>query len=175
MQSPNHPITHSPNPELWLCGPVPGVPPLLMPAAHALLQARADVARLVEGLTRDQIWQRPGGSASIGYHAIHLAGAADRLLTYARGERLTDAQLAAARAEPGASGLEAADVIARVHAQLDAALDQIRRTDTATLTDARAVGRQQLPSTVLGLIFHAAEHASRHAGQMATLRKVVAG
>jgi uncharacterized damage-inducible protein DinB len=30
-----------------------------------------------------------------------------------------------------------------------------------------------LPSTVLGLLFHAAEHTTRHAGQIATLVRVV--
>ena len=37
----------------------------------------------------------------------------------------------------------------------------------------REVGRQRLPSTTAGLIFHAAEHASRHAGQVVTLGAVV--
>jgi hypothetical protein len=161
--------------ELWLTGPVAGVHPLLMPAAHALLQARADVPRLLEGLTLEQIWQRPAGSASIGFHALHLGGATERLLTYARGEQLSEAQLAAAREEKTVAALDAAAITARVHACLDAALEQIRATDAATLTSPREVGRQRLPSTVLGVIFHAAEHASRHAGQMATLKKIVAG
>jgi hypothetical protein len=39
--------------------------------------------------------------------------------------------------------------------------------------DFRGVGRAQLPSTVLGLLFHAAEHTQRHAGQVATTRRVV--
>jgi len=43
----------------------------------------------------------------------------------------------------------------------------------ATLTDARAVGRQRLPSTVIGLLVHAAEHTTRHAGQIITTAKIV--
>lgn len=35
-----------------------------------------------------------------------------------------------------------------------------------TLTEPRAVGRKQLPSTVMGLLFHAAEHVQRHVGQL---------
>jgi hypothetical protein len=159
--------------EVWLSGPVAGVHPLLMPAAHALLQVRADVPTILEGLSTEQVWTRWGESASIGYHAIHLAGATDRLMTYARGVPLSDAQLAEARAEKGASGVDRAEIIARVEMAVDAALEQIRATDAATLTDGREVGRQRLPSTVLGLIFHTAEHAARHAGQMATLRKVL--
>jgi hypothetical protein len=158
--------------EVWLSGPVEGVPPLLMPAAHALLQVRQDVARLLEGLSVEQIWSRPGQSASIGYHAVHLAGATERLMTYATGSPLSDAQIADLKNEKQLTGLDAGELVVCVHRAIDAAIEQIRRTDPSTLTDAREVGRQRLPSTVLGLIFHAAEHAARHAGQIATLRRV---
>jgi uncharacterized damage-inducible protein DinB len=57
---------------------------------------------------------------------------------------------------------------------VEAALAQLRDTKAATLLDARHVGRKQLPSTRLGLITHAAEHAYRHTGQIATLRRIVA-
>jgi hypothetical protein len=105
---------------------------------------------------------------------MHLAGATERLMTYAAGSQLNDAQVAEARAEKGLDGLTPAEVIARVNRAIDTALAQIRTTDSATLTDPREVGRQRLPSNVLGLIFHAAEHAVRHAAQIATLRKIVA-
>jgi uncharacterized damage-inducible protein DinB len=35
------------------------------------------------------------------------------------------------------------------------------------------VGRAKLPSTVLGLLFHAAEHTQRHVGQLLVTAKVV--
>jgi hypothetical protein len=41
------------------------------------------------------------------------------------------------------------------------------------LTDERHVGRARLPSTVIGLLFHGAEHTQRHAGQVATLVKML--
>jgi uncharacterized damage-inducible protein DinB len=160
--------------EKWLSGPIDGVDPLLMPAAHALLQVRGEIPVALEGLSTEQIWTRPGTSASIGFHAMHLAGATERLMTYAAGSQLNDAQVAEARAEKGLDGLTPAEVIARVNRAIDTALAQIRTTDSATLTDPREVGRQRLPSNVLGLIFHAAEHAVRHAAQIATLRKIVA-
>jgi uncharacterized damage-inducible protein DinB len=159
--------------EVWLTGPVEGVHPLLMPAAHAFLQVRAEIPALLDGLSLEQLWRAPGASAPIGFHALHLANATDRLLTYARGDQLSDAQLDAARNEHHVGGLQTADLIARVTAAMNAAVDHVRRTSSAELTDARAVGRQRLPSTVLGLIFHAAEHATRHAGQIATLRKIL--
>jgi uncharacterized damage-inducible protein DinB len=160
-------------PEVWLTGPVEGVHPLLMPAAHSFLQVRAEIDELLRGLSREQIWMAPGQSASIGYHAIHLAGATERLLTYARGEELTDLQLQAARAEKDVSGLDAPAVVTCVHASMDDAVSFVRGLSPEMLTHARVVGRQRLPSTVVGLVFHAAEHATRHAGQIATLRKVV--
>jgi uncharacterized damage-inducible protein DinB len=58
---------------------------------------------------------------------------------------------------------------------IDAALDQLRQTAPETLFDLRAVGRARLPATVLGLLFHAAEHTTRHAGQLITTLKVVRG
>ena len=162
-------------PEPWQRGPIEGVPPLLMPAAHALLQAREDVEHVLQSLTTVELWQRPGGAASVGFHVRHLAGALDRLLTYARGEALGDAQKRAKAAEAREEGLDAAALRAEVDAALAAALAQIRSTSAAQLLEPRGVGRQQLPSNVLGLVFHAAEHATRHAGQAVTTGKIVAG
>ena len=159
--------------EVWLSGPVAGVHPLLMPAAHSFVQVRDEIASLLDGLTPEQLWHAPGASASIGFHAVHLAGATDRLLTYARGAELSREQLDAAKAERTIQSLEASFLVGRVRAAMSAAIDQIRDTPAAALTDPREVGRQRLPSTVLGVIFHAAEHATRHAGQISTLRRIV--
>jgi uncharacterized damage-inducible protein DinB len=53
-------------------------------------------------------------------------------------------------------------------AAVERALDQLRGSDVARLTEPRAVGRARLPSTVAGLLFHAAEHTQRHVGQAMT-------
>lgn len=161
--------------EAWLRGPVVGVDPWLMPAAHALVQARDDLLRVAAGLTHAQLWARPGGAASIGFHIRHAGGATERLLTYARGESLDAARLAAAAAEAEPAGPETgADALAaQTAAVLERALEQLRATSRTTLLEPRSVGRAALPSTVLGLLFHAAEHAARHAGQAVTLAKVV--
>ena len=45
--------------------------------------------------------------------------------------------------------------------------------DETRLLEWRGVGRAQLPSTTLGLLFHAAEHTQRHVGQMVTTAKIV--
>jgi len=167
-------MTASSDPEVWLRGPVSGYAPALMPVAHALLQAREDVERVATHSTTDELSQRPGGAASAGYHLQHLAGSLDRLLTYARGESLVDAQRAALTRE-GTSHDSPAVLVPLVLAQIDRALEQVRRTPVESLGDARKVGRAGLPSTVLGLLFHAAEHTTRHAGQLITTLKVVRG
>jgi len=53
------------------------------------------------------------------------------------------------------------------------ALAQFRSIDAVSLDEPRAVGRARLPSTVIGLLFHAAEHAQRHAGQGITTARIV--
>jgi hypothetical protein len=162
-------------PEVWLRGErVEGIAPALQPVAHALLQAMEDVEHAASGLSVQALWMTPGGAASTGFHLRHLAGSLDRLTTYARGEQLSDAQLAALRTEqePGAS---ADDLVAHVRATVERALEQLRATPDASLDEPRQVGRGRLPSSVRGLLYHAGEHTSRHAGQVITTAKVVRG
>jgi hypothetical protein len=163
-------------PEVWMRGSVDGFEPLLMPAVHALLQVREDIDRLVARVADAHVWMRPGGAASIGFHVRHTGGALDRLLTYARGETLTADQLSALRAEeePGEPPASLPDVATAVNAVIDRALEQIRSTPASILTEPRRVGRAGLPSTVIGLIFHAAEHSTRHLGQAITTARIVA-
>lgn len=156
-------------------GPLPAYPPLLQPVAHSLLQSLDEVRAHLPGLTQDELWARPSGAASVGYHVRHAAGSLDRLLTYARGEMLSDAQLTALRAEaePDMDTEAAARLIEQFAGTVERALEQVRHTPEASLTERRGVGRAQLPSTVIGLLFHAAEHTLRHVGQMVTTIKIV--
>lgn len=162
--------------EVWQRGPVAGFDPMLMPVVHALLQVQEDLQRLLAAVPPEHVWERPGGAASIAFHVSHTGGALDRLFTYARGESLTDAQRAAARAEGQAGDSPAAlsALVADVEATIARALDQLRSTSAASLLDERRVGRAGLPSNVLGLLFHAAEHSTRHVGQAITTAKVLA-
>ena len=164
-------------PEAWLSGPVEGVAPYLLPVAHALVQVRRDLEAAAAGLTPDELWARPGGAASVGFHLRHVAGVLDRLLTYARAEELSEEQMRALRNEgqPGEPPADAAALIRGARAAIDRALDQVRATTPASLLEPRAVGRQRLPSTVLGLLYHAAEHATRHAGQAVTTTAILRG
>ncbi len=161
--------------EAWLEGPIEGVDPYLMPVAHALIQAERDLGRVVPGLPDEALWARPGGVASIGFHLMHIAGVLDRLLTYARGKMLSEAQLEALKREgnPGEPAPGAAELLTEARAGIGRALEQVRRTPGDALLEPRAVGRKRLPSTVLGLLYHAAEHVTRHTGQIITTAKVV--
>ena len=164
-------------PEVWLRGPIEHVPPLLQPVAHSLLQCRNEVRATLPALDAAAVWARPGGAASIGYHVRHAVGSLGRLLTYARGEQLSETQLAAMRDERRAEERDGIQdtLVAEFDAAVERALAQVRATDPATLLDAREVGRARMPSTVIGLLFHAAEHTQRHVGQLVTTAKVVQG
>ena len=163
--------------EAWLRGPVEGIVDDLQPAAHAFIAAREDLIAPLAGLTPTQLWATPGGAASIGFHLMHLAGATDRLLTYARGMMLDDRQKAALAAEknPPEPRPTAEDLMKQWDAAVERALQQLGETKAADLGVGRAIGRAQLPSTVRGLLFHAAEHATRHVGQIITTAKIVRG
>ena len=154
-------------PEYWLRGPVPGIPALLQPAAHALLQAKEELHDMMADFPDRLLWERPAGMASAGFHLRHMAGVLDRLFTYARGEALSRQQLAYL-AEEGTpqEDITVSFLLDVLDAQLAKSLDQLSATDPQALTQARGVGRMQLPSTVLGLLFHAAEHTMRHTGQL---------
>ncbi len=160
--------------EWWQRGPVAGVPDVLQPVAHILLQVRESVGELVDGLTPEQWNARPGGIASVAFHVLHVPGVIDRLFTYARGDALTDDQFAALRSE-GAT-LDAAGIataLAALDARVDAAVAELRKVDVATLGEFRGVGRAQLPSTVIGCLVHGAEHAMRHVGQLSVTTRIV--
>ncbi|TDN36099.1 DinB family protein [Hymenobacter sp. UV11] len=161
-------------PEVWLRGPLPAVPPLLQPVAHALLQACEEVAALMADFPAGRLAARPLGLASVGFHLRHLTGVLDRTFTYARGEALSKSQLAYLAAE-GLSPTHAAvpELVQAFYQQVDKALAQLENTAEATLPEWRGVGRAQLPSTVIGLLVHAAEHTTRHVGQLLVTAKMV--
>ncbi|GAB3574427.1 hypothetical protein GCM10027578_37060 [Spirosoma luteolum] len=155
------------------------MPALLQPVAHALLQARNEITERMVDFPNELLWHQPAGRtgavASVGFHLQHLTGVLDRLLTYARAEALGDNQLAYLLAEGTPTDqLTADDLVARFSQQVDKALAQLRSTDPATLSDVRGVGRAQLPSTVLGLLVHAAEHTMRHVGQLSVTVRLIA-
>jgi uncharacterized damage-inducible protein DinB len=164
-------------PEVWLRGPLPEIPALLQPVAHALLQAREEVNAELKNFPEHLLWERPAGVASVGFHLQHLSGVLSRLFTYARGQTLSPEQLSylSAEGKPAETPYRVAELVAAFGKQVDRAIEQLQTTDEYTLTDFRGVGRAQLPSTVLGLLFHAAEHTQRHVGQLLVTARILQG
>jgi uncharacterized damage-inducible protein DinB len=141
------------------------------------MQCREEIRATAAELSADQLWTRPHGVATPGFHLRHIAGSLDRLLTYARGAQLDRAQQLALRAEgePGTPPATAEELVGQAEAAIQVALDTLRETPEADLLLPRAVGRAGLPSNVLGLLFHAAEHTHRHTGQLVTTVKIIRG
>jgi len=160
-------------PEVWLRGPLENIPALLQPVAHALLQAREEINELMLNFPDELLWEKVAGMASPGFHLQHLAGVINRLFTYARGQLLNQQQLEALSAEGKAANYTTFTLLEQFNKQVDDALTQLSEADTAALTEYRAVGRSKLPSTVMGLYVHAAEHTMRHTGQLLVTVKVL--
>ena len=167
-------MTSANRPDVWLRGPIHGIPALLVPVAHSLVQAREDATRAVAGVEEAALWARPNGAASAAFHLFHAAHALDRLMTYARGESLQEAQRRALVLERSDEfDASRADLMELLDMAVDRALLQLRCTPESTLLKDRPVGKADLPSNVLGLLYHASEHTARHIGQLITTLKVV--
>lgn len=160
--------------EWWQRGPIDGVPAVLQPVAHILLQVQESVDEMVANLTETEWNARPANVASAAFHVRHITGVIDRLFTYGRGQTLSDAQFTAMRREGDVLTLaEVPDVLEALHAQVEAAIAELRTIDIATLGDFRGVGRAKLPSTVMGCMVHGAEHSMRHVGQLSVTTRIV--
>jgi uncharacterized damage-inducible protein DinB len=161
--------------EYWLRGPVEGIPALLQPVAHALLQAGDEIKEMTIDFPEEKLWVQPKGMASVGFHLQHIRGVLDRLFTYADQHPLTEAQLAALAAEGTAyaTNENLPQLLQLLHAQIEISLNKLQQIDQQRLADVRTVGRAQLPSTLIGLLFHAAEHTMRHTGQLLVTIKAV--
>ena len=164
-----------PKQEPWLRGPIAGVAPILQPVAHSLTQLLEDLLPVLDRLTDEDVWKRPGSSAPIGYHLAHSTGSMDRLLTYARGESLSASQWSALEAEKKCMGLRPtlAELRQRFQSTVERGLTQVRSTPLESVLEVRLVGRARLPSNTIGLLYQAAEHSARHAGQIVTICRVL--
>jgi uncharacterized damage-inducible protein DinB len=161
--------------EVWLRGPLAGVPALVQPIAQALLQAREEINELMTGSPEALLWEKPAGLASPGFHLQHLAGVLNRLFTYASGKQLNQQQLEYLKSEgkPPMGEYSVETLLQVFNKQVDDCINQLKNTDESTLTESRGVGRANLPSTVIGLYTHSAEHTMRHTGQLLVTVKVL--
>ena len=161
--------------EVWQRGPIENIPALLQPVAHALLQAREEVGEIMNGFPENLLWEKPAGAASPGFHLQHITGVLDRLFTYARNESLTNSQAYTLSVEGDKDKTTQSmfQLIELFNNQVSISIDELSKTNVETLTDVRTVGRKKIPSTLIGLYFHAAEHTMRHIGQLLVTVKVL--
>jgi len=130
-----------------------------------------DVTRWTASLSDGQIWHEPLEKQSVGFQMRHIAGSVDRLLTYARGESISEEQLAFLRAEhdPGASRSVLLEEMTTTFAAA------ARFAESADgLEEARFIGRKRLETPLGVLLAHIAEHTQRHTGQLIILAKLAA-
>jgi len=159
-------------PEPWLRGTLTDVPPIQRAILHALEMSKEDMERWCGELTAQEFNARPAEIAPVAFHIRHIARSMDRLLTYAEGKSLTLEQIAAMKSEtnPGACVDE---VFAELRQALQSAAARIRAFAVEDLVRSRAIGRQQMPTTLGGLLVHVADHTQRHVGQAITTAKIV--
>jgi uncharacterized damage-inducible protein DinB len=159
-------------PEPWLRGTLPEVEPVRRAVLHALELAGEDAARWCSDLSEEEMFARPANLPSVAFQLRHIVRSLDRLLTYAEGRQLTDVQRMGLRSELAPIGT-AADVHAEFRSELQRAMERVRAFAPEQFTEPRGVGRKLLPTTVVGLLIHCAEHTQRHVGQMVTTVKVL--
>lgn len=158
--------------EPWLRGTHTAVPPFVRAVLHALELAGEDLDLWCSPLNGRQLNLSLAGNASVAFHLRHIAGSLDRLLTYAEGRQLNEAQLRA-KAEELEPAASARELLAGLHTALDESRRRVLALAGLAPETARAVGRQALPTTVAGLLVHVADHTQRHVGQAITTAKFV--
>jgi uncharacterized damage-inducible protein DinB len=164
-------MPEEPQPEPWLRGPIPGVAPLVMPVFFSYAQVREDLRRHTAGVSDDQVWQSVA-CHSLGFHLKHMAGSVDRITTYLLGRPLEAGQLSFLKQESRPPGtLE--ELLELIEQSLTRSEEGLCQIDAASLYAARTVGRRALPTSVIGLIVHLAEHTQRHLGQAILIAKIL--
>ncbi|SRR6266498_254892 len=159
-------------PEPWLRGTLTEVDPVQRAVLHALELAKEDLQKWCGDLSDEELNARPADVAPVAFHLRHIARSTDRLLTYAENQSLSPEQIALMKQElePGA-GRDA--LFADLAAALESATERIQAFPPERLSEPRAVGRLQMPTTVAGLLIHVGDHAQRHVGQAVTTAKVI--
>ena len=110
----------------------------------------------------------------LAFHLQHIAGVQNRLFTYANGEVLSEHQLSYLKNEGNENeSITLAFLLEHLHHQTETSIEQLKQTNENILTEVRYVGRKQIPTTVIGLLVHAAEHTMRHTGQLLVTVKVL--
>jgi uncharacterized damage-inducible protein DinB len=92
-------------------------------------------------------------------------------MTYLEGGQLSEPQMDFLKREhdPGAL-LE--ELLSSMNAVFERAEAVVRALDPSKIEAPREIGRKKLPTTVVGLLTHIAEHTQRHVGQAISAAKL---
>lgn len=159
-------------PEPWLRGTLTDVAPVQRAVLHALESSQEDLERWCGQMGDDELNARPSGIAPIAFHIRHIARSMDRLLTYAEGNPLSAEQIASMKGELDPPATSRA-LFAELRQALTSAGERIRAFSEQDFSQPHSIGRQQLPTTLGGLLVHVADHTQRHVGQAITTAKIV--
>src|SRR6202790_4341533 len=164
-----------PQPEPWLRGTHLEIPAVPRAVLHAIELAQENLTFWCGQLSEQELSATPSGLPSIAFHFRHIARSLDRLLTYAEGRQLNERQLQALTTEPNPH-CSRAEIFSELSATLTQSSARILKLSKkpGTLNHPRAVGRENLPTTVAGLLVHIADHTQRHVGQVITTAKIIA-
>lgn len=161
-------------PEYWMRGSIDGVPGLLQPVAHALLQMSDELKDCLKSINSESLWLRPKGVASVGFHTLHICGVVDRMFTYAEGKSLSEEQFEYLKQETFEQPeMTIQDMIEHVNNSITSAIEKLKKVLVEELTEVMYLGRKKLEVTLIGLLFHSAEHSMRHLGQALVTAKVL--
>jgi len=159
-------------PEPWLRGTLTHVDPVQRAVLHALELAKEDVEKWCGDLSDDELNARPGDLSPVAFHLRHIARSTDRLLTYAENRSLSPEQITAMKQELDL-GATREPLFDELNGGLQSATERILSIPPERMSEPRVVGRQQMPTTVAGLVVHVGDHAQRHVGQAITTAKIV--
>ncbi len=157
--------------EPWMRGTHSELDPLRRAVIHALELSLEDADRWTANLSEEAFEKRPSALPSVAFHLRHIVRSLDRLLTYAEGRQLSEAQLFSLQTE-AIVGF-AAETLEEFRHGVKTAIARVSRFTVEELEEPRGIGRLRFPTTVGGLLVHCADHTQRHSGQMITTAKLV--
>jgi len=161
-----------PRVEPWMSGTLSDLHPVMAAVLYSFQHARADLEAWTKDLTTEDLSRSLLGLAPVCFHIRHICGSIDRLLTYARGEQLSAAQLSALRDEAG-TGMSRDALLKALDDEFERAGATVRGLDPASLGDTRDIGRKRIPVPLATLLVHIAEHTQRHVGEAIVTAKAV--
>ena len=134
--------------------------------------AQEDTTKWCSTLDDREIHARPFGLPSVAFQLRHIARSLDRFCTYAEGTPLSHEQLIALANEMDTNGTRDA-IFSELEASLETTRERLGTIIRQPLETPITIGRKHLPTTLAGLLVHAAEHTQRHVGQAITTTKVI--